>query len=192
MELLLASRSPRRRELIAAMGLPFTAVDANIDETPPVGASPEEAAIDIARRKALAVSADPNTVVVAADTTVVLGNEVLGKPADAEDASRMLHSLSGTKHRVLTGVCVRRGEDVRALCVSTDVFFRRLTEAEIDAYVASGDPMDKAGAYGVQSLAAWFVERIEGDYSNVVGLPMEALGRLLTSVGYDVWTHRQA
>lgn len=192
MNLLLASRSPRRRELIAAMGLPFIAVDADIDETPPDGASPEDAAVDIARRKALAVEADADTVIVAADTTVVLDGEVFGKPRDEEDAYRMLHALSGTKNQVLTGVCVRRGDDVRTTCVCTDVYFRRMTEAEIAAYVASGDPMDKAGAYGVQSLAAWFVERIDGDYSNVVGLPMEALGRLLNAVGYDVWAHRQA
>ncbi len=171
------------------MGLPFRVLEADIDETPPTGASPRAAACAVALKKARAVQGlcAPGDVIVAADTVVLCGGAVLGKPRDAAEAAAMLRRLSGRGNTVLTGVAVLRGPRAFADCAATRVRFRRLTEREIAAYVATGEPLDKAGAYGVQGRAAWFAERILGDYSNVVGLPLELLGRMLAHAGYDVW-----
>lgn len=188
MELILASRSPRRQELLRKYGLSFTVREADIDETPPSGASPAEAAKDIALRKAKAVQAacGADVFVVGADTSVLLDGELLGKPGTPENAKRMLRALSGRANTVLTGVAVLHGDTVLTACAVTDVVFYPLTDAQIDAYVASGEPMDKAGAYGVQGLASLFVERIEGDYYNVVGLPVAMLARMLEEAGYPM------
>ena len=183
MRLILASASPRRRELLACAGFEFEVRASRTDEIPQPGELPESFARRAARDKALAVAAAelPGSLVLGADTIVVAGDEILGKPTDPADASRMLRRLSGIAHRVITGVCVVRSpQQVEALTYeTTTVTFRSLDEAEIAAYVASGEPMDKAGAYGIQGLASKFVTRVEGCYFNVVGLPMAAVYDLL-------------
>lgn len=194
--LVLASKSPRRRDLLTAMGLSYTILEADIDETSPADASPEDAAVAVARRKAEAVRylCTPDDIIIAADTTVVLPDTppvVLGKPHDPADARRMLRLLSGRTHTVLTGMAVLRGDVTLTRCVATKVTFRNLTEREIEGYLATGEPLDKAGAYGVQGRAAWLVEHIDGDYFNVVGLPLAPLGELLREVGYEVWKTRE-
>lgn len=178
--LILASRSPRRAELLTAAGIDFTVRVADIDETPRAGEAPEDYALRLAREKASAVDASEKETVLAADTIVVLDGEIMGKPRDASDARRMLTALSGRRHDVITAVCLRSGEEAHAEAVVTGVWFAPLTDAEIDWYVASGEPMDKAGAYGIQGLASRFVERIEGSYSNVVGLPVAVVYQLLS------------
>ena len=186
--LILASGSPRRRALLAEKGLIFDIRVSDADETPPAGASPEEAALIVARRKAMAVARAPDDIVIGADTTVVSPDgEVFGKPKNEADARRMLGCLSGRTHTVITGVAVLRGEKIFERAVRTRVRFRALTAREVDAYLATGEPFDKAGAYGVQGRAGWFVESIEGDFYNVVGLPLEPLGELLREAGFDVW-----
>jgi septum formation protein len=176
MRLILASASPRRRELLRTAGLDVEVRPSSIEEVVQAGESPEDFARRAAADKALAVAATapPDALVLGADTIVVAGGEVLGKPTDAADAVRMLRALSGTTHRVITGVCLvsapDRIEAVRA--ATTLVTFRRLDEKEIADYVASGEPFDKAGAYGIQGLASKFVTRLEGCYFNVVGLPV--------------------
>jgi septum formation protein len=177
--LVLASRSPRRAELLEAAGYTFTVRAADIDETPLPGELPRDYVLRIAEEKARAVASDESETVLAADTTVVLGTTIMGKPNDAADAVRMLRALSGRKHEVVTGICLKRGERVVRDFASTAVWFGRLTEDEIESYVASGEPMDKAGAYGIQGLASRFVDRIDGSYSNVVGLPVALVYRRL-------------
>lgn len=183
MPLILASASPRRRQLLEAAGYVFEVVAAEVDESALAGEDPRTYVVRVAAEKAAAVSArHPRAVVLAADTTVVLDNDMLGKPADDEDARSMLGRLSGRTHEVLTGVVVlaeRTFTDV----VATRVSFRPLTGADIDWYVASGEPRDKAGAYGVQGLASWFVESVEGSFSNVMGLPVGAVRSLLDAAG---------
>jgi septum formation protein len=186
--LVLASASPRRRELLWALGLAYEVVPSLVDEDGPARGCAREVAARLALAKAEAVAAAcPGRVVLGADTLVVLGDApdetVLGKPVSSEDASRMLSSLSGRAHRVVTGIAVvARGlaevED-RIEVVSTRVVFRRLSADEVFDYVATGEPMDKAGAYAIQGGAAAFVERVEGDYYNVVGLGLEATIKLL-------------
>jgi len=176
MQLILASASPRRRELLSRAGWDFAVRPSALEEVLRPGESPEDFARRAASDKALAVaaSAPPKALVLGADTVVVAGDEVLGKPADPADAARMLRALSGATHCVITGVCLvsapHRIEAVR--CETTLVTFRRLDEEEIADYLASGEPFDKAGAYGIQGLASKFVTRIEGCYFNVVGLPV--------------------
>jgi septum formation protein len=177
LKLVLASRSPRRAELLRAAGIDFTVRSVEIDETPREGEAPRHYVLRLAKEKALAVSADDNEVVLAADTTVVLGSEIMGKPIDAADATRMLRALAGQKHTVITGVFLKRG-----VIASTDVWMAPMSDAEIAEYVASGEPMDKAGAYAIQGLASRFIERIDGSYSNVVGLPVALVYRLLRSL----------
>lgn len=181
MKLVLASRSPRRAELLAAAGIEFTVRAADIDETPRDGEEPRAYVLRLAEEKARAVEAGGDETVLAADTTVVLGNEIMGKPADAADAARMLRALAGRRHEVITAICLRRGDRVVPDIASTSVWFTPLSEAEIADYVASGEPMDKAGAYGIQGLASKFIERIEGSYTNVVGLPVSLVYRCLIS-----------
>jgi septum formation protein len=186
MRLILASASPRRRELLARAGLQFEVRATSIDETPLAGESPEEFARRAARDKALGVaaSAPHGSLVLGADTVVVAGHEILGKPVDAADAARMLRMLSGITHRVITGVClVRAPADLEALQHETTfVTFRHLDEWEIAEYIASREPFDKAGAYGIQGLASKFVARVEGCYFNVVGLPVAMVYGLLKSL----------
>jgi septum formation protein len=176
----LASRSPRRSELLTAAGIPFVVRAADIDETPLPGELPRDYVLRMAEEKARAVHITESEIVLAADTTVVLGTEILGKPVDADDAARMLTALSGRRHEVLTGVCLVRSDGRMALeAASTAVWFGAMSAAEIEAYVASGEPMDKAGAYAIQGIASRWIERIEGSYGNVVGLPVALVYGLL-------------
>lgn len=172
MKLVLASQSPRRAELLTAAGIDFTVRAADVDETPREGEAPRDYVVRIAEEKARAVPANSEEVVLAADTTVVLGDEIMGKPIDAADATRMLRSLAGKRHEVITAICLRRGDRVATDIASTSVWFAPLSDAEIADYVASGEPMDKAGAYGIQGLASKYIDRIDGSYTNVVGLPV--------------------
>ena len=176
--LILASASPRRSELLRAAGIEFTVRVADIDETVLPGESPGDYVRRLAREKAQAV-AQAGEMVLGADTTVVIGGEIAGKPVDAEDARRMLKLLSGQWHEVLTGVSLIRSGQIISEVAVTRVKFSELTEAEIDWYVSTGEPMDKAGAYGIQGYASRFVEGIEGNYSNVVGLPVQLVYQML-------------
>lgn len=181
--IVLASKSPRRHELLRRMGITdFSVVVPEVEESYPEGLEPEEIVAHIARLKsdAAAELVGQEDILITADTMVFLGAERLGKPHDEEDAFRMLTALAGNRHTVCTGVTVRQGEKVKAFTVSTDVCFRECTGEELRGYIATGEPMDKAGAYGVQGLGALLVERIEGDYYNVMGLPVERLGQCLT------------
>lgn len=179
MVLVLASQSPRRAEILKQAGIPFRVQAAEVDETPLHDEAPEKYVQRLAEMKALAVKAGPEDAVLGADTTVVVGGEMLGKPADADDARRMLRLLSGRRHEVLTGVCIKRGVDVVTDWAATQVWFVPMTDREIDDYVASGEPMDKAGAYAIQGLASKFIEKIDGCYFNVVGLPVALVYRHL-------------
>ena len=169
-QVLLASASPRRRELLEAAGFEVVVRPPGVDESWP-GGSLEAGAVALARRKADAVPPVAD-LLVAADTTVALGEERLEKPRDADDATRMLQQLAGRDHEVVTGYCVRRDGRERTGAVTTRVRFRRLTLEEIRRYVASGEPLDKAGAYGIQGRGGSLVDRVEGSYTNVVGLPL--------------------
>ena len=183
MAIVLASQSPRRQELLARIGVEdFKTLSLDIDESYPEGLSPEDTVRYIAKKKCDAAAAlcAPDDLIITADTMVFLENDRLGKPRDEADALRMLTELAGNRHTVCTGVTVRKGGKAKAFTVSTDVYFRPCTEEELRAYIATGEPMDKAGAYGVQSLGALLVERIDGDFYNVMGLPVEKLGQCLT------------
>ncbi len=192
--LVLASASPRRRELLAQAGFAFTVHPAHIPEDPLAGEDPIAYVTRLAREKAEVVfrslSAEDNAkqetaprpgtlVVLGADTTVTLDDEILGKPEDAADAARMLRRLSGRTHRVITGVAVVNAQRVEVAAEATAVRFLTLSDQEIEAYVATGEPMDKAGAYAIQGLAARWIPRIEGCYFNVVGLPLALVSNLL-------------
>lgn len=183
MQLVLASMSPRRRELLARAGFIFEVRPSSINETPLPEEPPEDFARRAAQDKALAVAAEspPGSLILGADTIVVADHEILGKPADASDALRMLRLLSGRTHRVITGICIVHppGSIEAVTHETTHVTFRTLDEVEIAAYVASGEPFDKAGAYGIQGLASKFVTRVEGCYFNVVGLPVALVYDLL-------------
>ena len=186
--IILASASPRRRELMEMLRAPgLEVIPAQGEETPDPALSPAELVMALSRQKAAEVCArcgDDAAVVIGADTVVALDGEILGKPKDTEDARRMLSALSGRSHEVYTGVTVRRGDAARSAFERTLVTFRPLEAGEIDRYIATGEPMDKAGAYGAQGLASLFVERLEGDFFNVMGLPLCLLGKLLK--GLDV------
>ena len=179
MHLILASASPRRQELLKLFGLPFTVRIADIDETMDPSAAPFDEVARVSRLKALAVPREENDTVIAADTIVVCEGRVLGKPRDEADAKAMLRLLSGRDHQVMTGCTVLRGETSETFTEVTDIHFRPLTEKEIARYVASGEPMDKAGAYGIQGGAALFCTHMVGDYYNVMGLPVCRLGTVL-------------
>ena len=188
MDIILASKSPRRRALLEQMGVrDFRIVTPDIDEHMDRDLPPAELVRQISLEKAQAVAAqaDPNTVVISADTVVALDGVVLGKPADKEEAFRMLSLLSGNRHQVYTGLTVLRGEQVFSQWEETAVTFRSLTAEEIEAYIATGEPMDKAGAYGIQGYGALFIQGISGDYYNVMGLPVCRLGQILGQLGMD-------
>lgn len=188
MEIVLASGSPRRKQLLEMLGMDFTVHPASGEEILPPGAGPEETVCLLSAQKAGAVAAlyPPETVIIAADTIVWHQGAVLGKPRDAQDAARMLAGLSGCTHQVFTGVTVRKGEQVLTAAEMTQVRFRKLSGPEIDAYIATGEPMDKAGAYGAQGLASLFVTGIDGDFFNVMGLPVCRLGKMLKEVGVEL------
>jgi len=187
--LVLASASPRRQELLRSAGISFVVQPADIDETPRAGEAPRDYAERLAREKALAVwRLRPQDVVLGADTIVVVDEMILGKPADAVDAARMLRLLSGRAHRVITGVCIIGPVASCQLPVAskehtaseaTLVTLNELSDQEIRDYIATGEPMDKAGAYAIQGIASRWIPRIEGDYSNVVGLPVALVHAML-------------
>ena len=179
MNLILASASPRRQELLKLFGIPFVIRVADIDETMEKDAPPFEEVARVSRLKALAVPRDADDVVIAADTIVVCEGKVLGKPRDEADAKAMLALLSGRDHQVMTGCTVLRGHTHETFTEVTDLHFRELTQKEIDRYVSSGEPMDKAGSYGIQGGAALFCTHMVGDYYNVMGLPVCRLGQTL-------------
>jgi septum formation protein len=199
MGLVLASASPRRQELLRAAGIAITVQPTNIPETPKDGEAPRACAERLAREKAWAVFKDrPTDFVLGADTIVVVDNDIVGKPKDAADAARMLRLLSGRTHQVTTGVCLMgprtasasNNEDPKAdgplgdtRAETTLVTMTELSDGEIRAYVATGEPMDKAGAYAIQGIASRWIPRIEGDYSNVVGLPVALVYRMLKERG---------
>ncbi len=171
--LILASQSPRRAEILKQAGFEFVIRPSAVDETPLTGESPQACVERLARAKALAVEAGAEDIVLGADTVVVIDGCILGKPADTADAARMLQLLSDRQHEVITGVCLRRQNGLACGSTVTRVWFAVLSAEEIAAYVASGEPMDKAGAYAIQGLASRYITRIEGSYANVVGLPID-------------------
>jgi septum formation protein len=193
--LVLASASPRRQELLSNAGISFTVQPADIDETPLPGESARDCAQRLARLKALEVwRRRPGGVVLGADTVVVVDETMLGKPIDREDAARMLRMLSGRVHLVITGVCVVKAAasfdlpgasevtaEIKTASETTLVTMNEISEEEIQAYIATGEPMDKAGAYAIQGIASRWIPRIEGDYSNVVGLPVPLVYRMVGS-----------
>ena len=188
MDIILASQSPRRKELLGQMGLRgFKITSPEVDETVEEHMPPAQVVEELSRRKALAVAghADPDDLIIAADTVVALEGAVLGKPADQRDAFAMLTALSGNRHYVYTGLTVIQGDQVVTQHECTTVTFRELEPEEISHYIATGEPMDKAGAYGIQGYGALFIEGISGDYYNVMGLPVCRLGQILGQLGMD-------
>jgi septum formation protein len=180
--LVLASASPRRRELLTQAGYAFEVQPAHVNEDLRPGEDPITYVVRLARDKAQAVFADvndPNAIILGADTTVTLDSHILAKPEDAADAARMLRLLSGRTHRVITGVAVVTAKSTEVAAEVTGVQFLTLSDEEIAAYVATGEPMDKAGAYGIQGLAAKWIPRVEGCYFNVVGLPLALVSTML-------------
>ena len=186
MQLILASQSPRRKELLGLFHIPFSIQVAQIDESMDPEKSPYEEVARVSRAKAEATPRSSEDVVIAADTIVVCNGQVLGKPKDEADAYRMLRLLSGRDHQVMTGLCVLKGETVSVCTEVTDIHFRELTDREIYAYIATGEPMDKAGSYGIQGGAALFAEKLHGDYYNVMGLPVCRLGQLLRQIAPEL------
>lgn len=187
--IILASNSPRRRELLTQIGLDFTCDPADVDERILPGEDAEAYAVRVALDKArVAAGRAGDGIVIAADTIVVLGDAILGKPADAQDAERMLGMLSGRMHRVISGLALvdAKTGKARTGAASTSVWFRDLTPARIRAYVLTGEPLDKAGAYGIQEKGALLVTKIEGCYFNVVGLPLSLLGEMLHEYGVNL------
>ena len=180
--LTLASRSPRRRQLLEMLGIPVRVVPSELPEVRRPTETPVDYVERLAREKALHV---PGSLVLGADTTVVLRDEMLEKPADAEDALRMLMKLQGRTHQVITAVAVASGDILRQATDITSVTFRAADEAMLREYVATGEPMDKAGAYGIQGYGAALVERIEGDFFGVMGLPLRLVLKLLAEVGWE-------
>ena len=189
MDIILASQSPRRKELLGQMGLKgFKVTSPDVDEDVDENLHPSLMVEELSLRKAKAVAAhaDDDDIIIAADTVVALEGTALGKPMDEADAFTMLSALSGNRHYVYTGYTVLRGEQVETTHEVTVVNFRELEAEEIEHYIATGEPMDKAGAYGIQGLGALLIDRIEGDYFNVMGLPIQKLSRTLTRFGLDL------
>lgn len=184
---ILASQSPRRRELLSMLGLEFEIITADIDETMDETVSVEMAVAEISRKKAEAVGKNnPGRLIVSADTIVTVEGKILGKPHSEEEAKAMLQSLSGRSHTVMTAFCLYCDGEAETHVEKTDVVFKPLSDEEIEAYIATGSPMDKAGGYGIQDGAAVFVEALRGDYYNVMGLPLCALVKRLRRYGIPV------
>ena len=182
--LVLASASPRRRELLRAAGIAFEVQPADVIEDPLPGETAKDCAERLAQAKALAVAQlRPQDIVLGADTVVVIDQQILGKPIDASDAAGMLRLLSGREHQVITGVCVVVSGRWSVASATTTVAMSEITGREIADYVATGEPMDKAGAYAIQGIASRWIPRIEGDYSNVVGLPVALVWKMLREMG---------
>ena len=191
--IILASNSPRRKDLLRQVGIEFIVAPADVDERQLPGEPPEGYAVRVAADKArTAADRTGDGIIIAADTIVVLEDRVLGKPSDAKEAESMLGMLSGRIHHVITGLVVldAGSKRMRAKAADTKVWFRKLSTGEIRSYVASGEPFDKAGAYGIQGLGALLVERIEGCYFNVVGLPLSLLSEMLADIGKPVLKKR--
>lgn len=186
MQLILASQSPRRKELMGLFRLPFTVRVSDIDETMDPGKSAEAEVARVSRAKAETVVREPEDIVIAADTIVVCGGCILGKPKSEAEAAEMLRLLSGRSHQVMTGLTVLRGDKCETSVEITEIRFRPLSDREILAYIRTGEPMDKAGAYGIQGGAALFAEFIRGDYYNVMGLPVCKLGQVLQRMAPEI------
>jgi septum formation protein len=189
--LILASQSPRRQELLRIFNVPFEVIPSTVDEaTAPADLAPARLALWLAEQKARDVARRcPDAFVIGADTIVVVADEVMGKPVDRDDASRMLRALSGVTHRVITGIAVHRVGPPPLLLsnvTETEVTFRLLTDNEIEAYLLTGEPMDKAGAYAIQGYGALLAAGVRGDYPNIVGLPVARLAEMLRSVGFRI------
>jgi len=192
-QIILASASPRRAFLLKQIGLDFQVIPSSVEEIADSHLEPQEMVLKLAKRKAQAVSREyPQAIVLGADTVVCCEGRILGKPRDREEAAEMLYFLSGRVHEVVSGVVLQRliPESVRGEAVTTRVKFRDLTDEEITGYIATGEPLDKAGAYGIQGLGALLVEKIEGCYFNVVGLPLSRLPDLFREFGVDLLCQR--
>jgi septum formation protein len=188
----LASSSPRRQELLKLLLADFEVLPSDVDESIRVAERPESTVVRLAREKALAVQERrPSSFIVSADTVVVWEEEILGKPASHEEAASMLRKLSGKTHQVLTGVCLLHLDALLVECSTTDVTFRHLSDLEIESYLQSAEPFDKAGAYAIQGLGARFVERIDGCYFNVVGLPVSRLYQMMKRLDIEVSWRQQ-
>jgi septum formation protein len=189
LRVILASQSPRRRELLTLIGIAHEVMPADINEDVRAGELPAAYTERLAREKAAAIEArlgnNPQTIVIAADTTVVVDGDILGKPLDAADARAMIRRLAGRSHTVLTGIAVARGARVESAVEEVGVTFRALSDAEIAQYVATGEPMDKAGAYGIQGWGATIVERVDGDYFSVMGLGLRRTIDLMARLGVE-------
>ncbi len=188
MRFILGSGSPRRRELLAQIGIvPDAILPPDIDETPRKGELPRPYCARLAREKAAAVQAGPDDIVLCADTTVALGRRILGKPADAGEAAQFLTDLGGRRHQVITALAVRRGAQVWSRESVSTVKMKRLSDVELNAYLAGGEWQGKAGAYGIQGAASAFIPWISGSFTGIVGLPLAETAALLAAAGYPVW-----
>lgn len=188
MRLILGSGSPRRKELLAGLGIvPDLILSPDIDEDPRKGELPRPYALRLAQEKALAVPAGPEDVVLCADTTVALGRRILGKPADAGEAAAFLTDLGGRRHQVITAIAVRRGDRLLSRESLSTVKMKRLSDAELNGYLASGEWQGKAGGYGIQGLAGALIPWISGSFTGIMGLPVAETAALLTAIGYPVW-----
>lgn len=188
MRFILGSGSPRRRELLAQIGIvPDAILPPEIDETPRKGELPRPYCARLAREKAAAVQAGPDDIVLCADTTVALGRRILGKPADAGEAAQFLTDLGGRRHQVITALAVRRGAQVWSRESVSTVKMKRLSDVELNAYLAGGEWQGKAGAYGIQGAASAFIPWISGSFTGIVGLPLAETAALLAAAGYPVW-----
>ena len=187
MTLILASASPRRKELLEKFGVPFIVRAADIDETMDPGNTPYDEVARVSRLKAMATPREADDILIAADTIVVCEDKVLGKPHSEKEAAETLRLLSGRNHQVMTGCTVLRGEKCVTFTEVTHIHFRELTEKEIAKYVATGEPMDKAGSYGIQGGAALFCDGMKGDYYNVMGLPVCRLGQALKELAPEIF-----
>lgn len=186
-KIILASKSPRRKQILEQVGLKFTVVVSDFDETRIKFKTPQEMVKKLSLEKARIIAAkNPNVIIIGADTTVIYKNEIIGKPTSKQDAVRILKLLSGKVHEVVTGFTVVGGKKSITKAVTSRVKFKQLSEAEIKAYVETGEPMDKAGGYGIQDKGGVFIENIQGDYFNIVGLPIFAVSEVLKQFGVEI------
>lgn len=187
-QLYLASKSPRRRELLAQLGLAFECIEGSVDESVLDSETPQDYVLRLAKAKAVSgqdnlAAAQSHIPILGSDTSVVIDNQILGKPGDEQEAVAMLARLSGRSHIVYTAVAISHNSDIKSVCCATKVFFAAMTASEINSYVTTGEPMDKAGAYGIQGLGGRYIKKIEGSYTSVVGLPLYETGVLLAECG---------